>query len=288
MRKLITIALGIAVLSALAVLPTQAFADGGGRCLFGKCTVTGGAGGDEGDSDGEDSIESPTTPPQGAGGSSSGSGAENAAAAQRRFDAAFDRYSSQLGRYNECVAANPGGCGAAPNPPPLIETLPTVPTVTPAQAGGIAVARLRLPTVAPGIGPSPDLNRWKMAAVGYPLWLWADGRTNVGPVSDSVVGMTVTIDARVTRMTFSMGDGQTVECAGTGTRWTSSVEPGQKSSTCGYTYTKASLPVGPYTVRAVAYWAVRWTAGGQSGVINVPVGATAQLPVGELQSVITG
>jgi hypothetical protein len=74
--------------------------------------------------------------------------------------------------------------------------------ITPAQAGAIAIARLRLPTVAPGIGPSPDLNRWKMAAVGYPLWLWADGPTRAGPVSDSVGGLSVSLEARVSSPTF--------------------------------------------------------------------------------------
>ena len=41
--------------------------------------------------------------------------------------------------------------------------------ITAGQAAAIAVARLQLPTIAPGIGPSPDLNPWNMAAVGYPL-----------------------------------------------------------------------------------------------------------------------
>ena len=31
-----------------------------------------------------------------------------------------------------------------------------------------------------------------MAAVGYPLWLWAGGRTHVGPVTDSAGGLHLT------------------------------------------------------------------------------------------------
>ena len=130
------------------------------------------------------------------------------------------------------------------------------PAITNAQAGAIAAARLRIPTVAPGIGPSPELNRWKMAAVGYPLWLWADGPTHVGPVSDSVGGLTVSLEARVTKVTFRMGDGKTVNCAGRGQKWTRSVKPGAKSPNCGYSYTKPSLPKGSYTVAAIANWAV--------------------------------
>ena len=160
------------------------------------------------------------------------------------------------------------------------------PRITPAQAGAIAVARLRIPTVAPGIGPSPDLNRWKMAAVGYPLWLWADGPTHVGPVSDSVGGLNVSLEAEVTKLTFRMGDGQSVSCAAEGRKWTSAVKPGSKSPTCGYAYTKPSLPKGKYTVAAITNWAVTWTSNNQSGVINVPAVDTVQLPVGELQVLV--
>lgn len=161
-------------------------------------------------------------------------------------------------------------------------------TITPAQAAAIAVARLRLPTVAPGIGPSPEVNRWKMAAVGYPLWLWADGPTHRGPVADSAGGVNVSLDARVSSLTFRMGDGTKMDCPGHGTKWTPSVTPGTKSPTCGHIFTKPSTPAGPYRITAVANWTVAWTAGGQSGVIDVPATSTRQLPVGELQSIITG
>ena len=156
----------------------------------------------------------------------------------------------------------------------MAEDLPI--QVSPAQAGAIAVARLKLPAVGPGIGPSPDLNRWKMAAVGYPLWLWADGPTQVGPVSDSVAGLSVSLRAEVSSLTFRMGDGTVVNCAGAGDKWTEAVEPGAKAPNCGHTYTKPSLPKGSYTVAALTNWAVTWTANGQSGVINVPAVQTTE------------
>ena len=159
-------------------------------------------------------------------------------------------------------------------------------TITPAQAGAIAVARLKLPAVGPGIGPSPDLNRWQMAAVGYPLWLWADGATQVGPVSDSVAGLSVSLRAEVSSLTFRMGDGTVVNCTGTGDKWTEAIEPGAKAPNCGHTYTKPSLPKGNYTVAALTNWAVTWTANGQSGVINVPAVQTTEIPVGELQVLV--
>ncbi|HET9650341.1 MAG TPA: hypothetical protein VFP34_19205, partial [Microlunatus sp.] len=42
---------------------------------------------------------------------------------------------------------------------------PVVYQITPEQAAMMAVAQLRLPAVAPGIGPDPSINRWNMAAV---------------------------------------------------------------------------------------------------------------------------
>jgi hypothetical protein len=215
---------------------------------------------------------------------------------RKEFSAALAAYDRRLASYNRCVltfdpSLNRAGCGSVP-------TVPTAPqfrtdtfsgpgsAITAGQAAAIAVARLKLPTIAPGIGPSPDLNPWNMAAVGYPLWLWADGPTHVGPISDSVAGLSVSLEAKVSSLTFRMGDGHTVNCPGTGHPWTTAVEPGRKSPNCGYSYAKPSLPDDTYTVAAIANWAVTWTSNGQSGVINVPAVDTTELPVGELQVLV--
>jgi hypothetical protein len=205
-------------------------------------------------------------------------------------------YNRQLANYERCVlsfdpSVSNAGCGSAPippNPPQFSNTNFSGPGNQPTagQAAAIAVARLQLPKIAPGIGPSPDLNPWNMAAVGYPLWLWADGPTHVGPISDSVAGLSVSLDAEVSSLTFRMGDGHTVTCAGSGHPWTTAVQPGTESPSCGYTYAKPSLPDKTYTVAAIANWAVTWTSNGQLGVINVPVVDTAELPVGELQVLV--
>jgi hypothetical protein len=209
--------------------------------------------------------------------------------ALKDFSAALAEYDSRLASYNRCIlSANPAGCGrmpTAPTPPQFGAETFSQP-ITAGQAAAIAVARLQLPTIAPGIGPSPDLNPWSMAAVGYPLWLWADGPTHVGPVSDSVAGLSVSLEAEVSSLTFRMGDGHSVTCAGSGHPWTAAVEPGTKSPTCGYSYSQPSLPEGPYTVAAIANWAVTWTSNGQSGVINVPAVDSTELPVGELQVLV--
>lgn len=195
--------------------------------------------------------------------------------------------------YNRCRTAQAIGFASAPAtcpkptaPRPQAGAAPAAPAVTPAQAGAVAVARLQLPVNVPGIGPDPDKNRWKMAAVGFPLWLWADGPTRVGPVSTNVANLSVSLEARISKTVFEMGDGKTVTCAGAGIRYRASVEAATKSPWCGYTYTQPSLPRGDYTVSVVSYWAVTWRVNGATGVITVPRRGTAQLPVGELQVLV--
>lgn len=208
--------------------------------------------------------------------------------------ATYERYERKAAIYDNCVATSsqPSTCSApdrtgfdVPASDAWINVLSTnnAPVMSPSQAGAIAVARLRLPVTPPKVGPDPNLNKWKMAAVGYPLWIWADGPTHVGPVSDSVGGLTVSLDAQLTKTVFRMGDGGTVTCTGAGTPYRNSTKPGTPSPNCGYRYEEPSLPGGNYTVSAVSYWAVTWTVNGTSGVITVPSTTSAPLPVGEVQ-----
>ncbi|MFT4167352.1 MAG: hypothetical protein QM650_19115 [Microlunatus sp.] len=208
---------------------------------------------------------------------------------------AVEKYQKSVASYRRCIDRG-GACGYTPDVPALLDgaqvqllggPAPTgngpVVTLTPAQAGAIAVARLRLTAAAPVIGPDPKINKWKMAVVGYPLWLWTDGPTHIGPVGENVGGLSVSLDAKVSKTVFQMGDGNSVTCRGSGTRYSSSVKPATKSPTCGYTYTKPSLPSKKYTVTAITYWDVTWTVNGFSGMETVPLVAARALPVGEVQ-----
>ena len=282
MRPLITLLFGILLLTASSWEARADKTPGSCDVRLGECQVE---------------IQQPATDggssqsPQESGGSNSRAASEAEKAALRKYNAEFKAYDTAYRRFVACQATAAGPCGNEPSPPDLLMTgsfnaAGGAPLITPDQAGAIAAARLKIPTVAPGIGPSPDLNRWKMAAVGYPLWLWAEGATQVGPVSDSVAGLSVSLRAEVISLTFRMGDGTTVTCQGVGDKWTKAVEPGAKAPSCGHTYTKPSLPKGNYTVAALTDWAVTWTANGQSGVINVPAVQTAELPVGELQVLV--
>lgn len=159
-------------------------------------------------------------------------------------------------------------------------------TITPYQAALTASAYLPLKPGQPTVGPPPDLNKWKMAAVGYPLWIWAEGNLDPAPVSQTVSGLSVSLDANLAKIVYTMGDGTTITC-GPGTPWRKGSHPaGTPSPDCGHTYTKPSLPKGKYTITATTHWSVAWTAGGQSGTIPFTQSSTTTLPVGEVQTLV--
>ncbi len=225
-----------------------------------------------------------------------------ARAAERRYRSALRQFDRDITSYTRCLSNGTGGACSRPSAPkappeatfavfiggPRQNQAPGAPvlTITPQQAAYMAVARLRLTPPTPNIGPPPKINRWKMAAVGYPLWLWADGTLNPGPVSDSVGGLNVSLDAHIDKVVFLMGDGTSVTCRGTGTKWTRSVTPGAESPTCGHRYTRPSLPTRKYTVTAQTHWAVDWNINGVTGTIPLVQQASTQLPVGELQVLV--
>ena len=191
--------------------------------------------------------------------------------------------------YDDCRGAGRGGCqppGAPVEAPKLIQRFSIeggAPQVSPQQAAIVAVARLRLTPPKPVVGPSPEINEWDIAAVGYPYWLWAEGDLDPAPVSTTVADLTVSLDAHLASTTFDLGDGTRVTCSDLTARWTRAVEPGAASPDCGHTYTKPSLPKGAYTITAYTTWAVDWSVNGVGGTIPLYQQASTTLPVGELQ-----
>ena len=125
-----------------------------------------------------------------------------------------------------------------------------------------------------------------MAAVGYPMWLWAEGNLNSAPVSDTVYDLTVSLDAHLVKVTFDLGDGHRQTCSDVTHRWVRGTTPGAPSPACGYTYTKPSLPQGKYTITAYSEWAVDWSVNGVGGSIPMYQQASTSLPVGELQVLV--
>ena len=125
------------------------------------------------------------------------------------------------------------GPGAAVDmPAPLVNGQiqgPGAPQISPQQAAYVAVAQLRLTPPKPVIGPSPEINEWHMAAVGYPYWLWAEGNLDPAPVSTTVADLTVSLDAHLQSTTFDLGDGSRITCTDLSARWTPAVEPAAPS-----------------------------------------------------------
>ena len=226
-----------------------------------------------------------------------------ALAAERRIKAGIAAYRAAFVAWQACLAQTPQigqvapscsppqGWDLGPRPPADLSVDPTAggaPQIrlTAEQVAYIAVARLHLEPLTPVIGPPPDLNRWEMVAVGYPLWLSGAGNADPGPVSDAVFNLLVRLDAHVMHTDFVMGDGHVVTCSGAGLAWTRAVEPGQKSPACGYQYATPSLPQGDYTVTIRTHWDIDWTINNQRGVIRMVQASSTQLPVGELQVLV--
>jgi hypothetical protein len=172
--------------------------------------------------------------------------------------------------------------------PPAEPAAPPDPAVLAQQA----LAAMQLRAIDIGMVPEPDPA--SVGLVGLPTWLWvnAPSEQSFGPVSRTVAagGVSVTATARVERVVWSMGDGQSITCTGAGTPYLDSYGRSD-SPDCGHTYTRTSAaqPGGAYTVTATSYWTVDWAGGGQTGTIDgVSFTQEAQVRIGELQVIQTG
>jgi len=171
--------------------------------------------------------------------------------------------------------------------------LPAAPdAVTRADAEAAArrvLASLGLTAIDLGIHPRGDTVD-RMGYVGWHTWLWAESPSDRqwGPVearaSDS--GISVSLTARVAEVTWDMGNGDSVACQ-RGTAWSESRTQGGRnvaSPDCGYVYAED----GRYTVTATSEWAVDWSAAGYTGTLPLTLSRSADVIVGELQSVAVG
>jgi len=140
------------------------------------------------------------------------------------------------------------------------------------------IARMQLRPFVIGWTP---LRSGSMGIVGVPTWLWAQdpGRLTWGPASIRAGALALT--ARVSSVTWSMGNGDEVECASQGTPWRRGMGA-EPSPTCGYTYQKQ----GSYRVTATAHWEARWSGYGRSGLIPFELSQSRTLEIGEIQVVV--
>jgi hypothetical protein len=179
--------------------------------------------------------------------------------------------------------------GAAVGNPIWLQNPPTGPGgPTPYEIALGAVARLHLKAINVGVVPEPGTD--SIGLVGMPTWMWVDNPTasTFGPtgISASAGGITVTLDAKVERIEWDMGDGsEHVVCTGPGTPYSDHF--GKKDSpTCGHRYesTSWSQPGHTFTVTAHSYWRIDWAGAGQSGTIRLdPLQDSVDVRVGEAQ-----
>ncbi|NMR21474.1 PKD domain-containing protein [Cellulomonas fimi] len=157
----------------------------------------------------------------------------------------------------------------APAAPPDPETL--------AQQ---AVASMELQAVR--IGIVPEAQPGSVGLVGMPNWMWvsAPDAPTFGPITRtaSAGGWSVSATAQVASVSWDMGDGRVVTCAGSGTPYEASYGAAS-SPDCGHTYTRQ----GDYTVRATSHWVVTWSGIGQAGTISLDLTQATDVTIGEAQ-----
>ena len=160
------------------------------------------------------------------------------------------------------------------------------PVVAPAVLA--QTARRYLPLPAPGIRTSPAAAD---QVVNVPTWLWVDPATwGTRSATASVPNETATVTATPVRVTWTMGDGRRVVCAGPGTPY-SAGDPARPSPDCGHVYRRSSAGQGglAYPVAATTSWRISWVASGvvaASGTLApLERTATTSLRVAEAQTV---
>lgn len=183
----------------------------------------------------------------------------------------------------------------------LLAPPPGVVRYTPAQAAGALARTFTLEPIRIGMAPAEKVHSddpigtaaYRRTWVGIPVWLWVDGTSEAswGPITKTATygGTTVTATAAVTGLSWDSGDGQRISC-GVGTPFnavTAADEVATDSPTCGFRYQRTSKGA-TFTVTATTGWVVNWESEGQTGRIQMPTASsTAQVQVGELQSVNT-
>jgi hypothetical protein len=169
----------------------------------------------------------------------------------------------------------PGGGGAQ-----AVAAAPPSPVVVARQA----VDRLVLPRPAIGVSPVAE------QLVSLPTWLWIDGGMwSSRSATASVPGVSVTATAMPMKVTWSMGDGSSVECRGPGTPFRPGGDPKRESPDCGHTYRRSSAgqPGEAFTVTATISWAVSWAGNGEAGSLpGLETTATEAFRVAESQALV--
>lgn len=158
------------------------------------------------------------------------------------------------------------------------------PAVDPTVLRGEAVDRLALPAPAVGMNPPGD------QVVHIESWLWVDkAMWTTYSESVSAGGVTTTVSAIPLSVTWEMGNGDTVVCAGPGTAYDPSRPAADQATDCAYTYrhSSAGQPGEAYQVTATVEWEVSWSVTGAAGGGALPAMLTSSsvgVRVAEMQA----
>jgi hypothetical protein len=195
------------------------------------------------------------------------------------------------------VAGSPGALGDLTPFSGIAECSTTVAAAE--TGGGVPVdfsalaeearASLRLPV--PEVAAAPPLNARQVVHV--PMWMWVAAE-QWAPVSAeaAVSGGSVSVTATPTGSAWSMGDGSTVRCEGSGEPFDPSAHTaGAESPTCGHTFRSSSAhrPGGRFPVVVDVTWEVAWESStGESGVLDpLVMSAQAETEVVEVRALVT-
>lgn len=177
------------------------------------------------------------------------------------------------------------------SPPPAA----AAPAVNPYALALQAESSLQLPR------PSPEFDPPGTSVVNLATWLWiAPGIWHAYSVTASAGSVTATAVATPVSLTWTMGDGGDVICAGPGTPFDIAEPAVLQEPTCSYTYRVSSAgepsPNGDpdddsFPVVATVHWSVSWTASGAAGggtLPSVDTSTTTAVRVEQVESVDSG
>lgn len=164
---------------------------------------------------------------------------------------------------------------------------PARPRVTVAQVRQRAVDQIKL--TKPDLRASPCLANAAncTGTVGVPVWLWiGEGAGGLPSETASATAGTFTINAtaKVNKVKWSLGDGQSTTCSGTGTVFNAD-EHGWSAPDCGFK--TGWKNAGTYTLTASYVWEISWN-GDQTGSATQTMTSTQQINVREIQTVVSG
>jgi hypothetical protein len=143
-------------------------------------------------------------------------------------------------------------------------------------------ARKLLPLSPPAIELSPPVGVAQL--VGVPTWLWLGDAWHPLQASATLDGVTSTVTARPTSVSWLLGDGTTVRCDGPGTPYDTNRSPDGQQTTCSHTFEQR----GQFAVTATVSYETTWAAStGDGGALDpVARSATVAVTVDEAQALI--